>query len=64
MEVRAFLSEFVSRGIPVIPVILPDASKVPALPIFLRAMTWIDLRRDRTKNLARLAKTIKTHKGV
>ena len=38
-EIRAFLSEFVNRDCPVIPVILPDAETIPELPIFLRQMT-------------------------
>jgi hypothetical protein len=41
-ELEGFLSEFVSRQTPVIPVLLPDAPKKPKLPIFLRAMTWVD----------------------
>ncbi|MFL5624455.1 MAG: TIR domain-containing protein [Ktedonobacteraceae bacterium] len=36
MELDTFLREFVSRGCPVIPVLLPNASKKPELPIFLR----------------------------
>jgi GTPase SAR1 family protein len=44
-ELDAFLREFVRRGCPVIPVLLPDApSGKPALPVFLRGMTWVDFR--------------------
>jgi hypothetical protein len=43
-ELEAFLSEFVDRGCPVIPVLLPDAPKEPQLPIFLKARTWVDFR--------------------
>jgi hypothetical protein len=39
---RAFLSEFIDRQCPVIPVLLPEAA-VPELPVFLRRMTWVDL---------------------
>lgn len=46
MEIRAFLSEFVNRRCPVIPVILPDAEIIPELPVFLRQMTWVDFRED------------------
>jgi GTPase SAR1 family protein len=42
-ELRAFLNEFAERGCPVIPVLLPEAA-TPELPIFLRGMTWVDLR--------------------
>jgi TIR domain len=45
MELRAFLEEFVSRRCPVIPVILADCMTVPQLPIFLRQLTWVDLRK-------------------
>jgi tetratricopeptide (TPR) repeat protein len=43
-EMRACLSEFVNRKLPVIPVLLPDAPSQPDLPLFLRAFTWVDLR--------------------
>src|SRR5215510_14583660 len=39
-EMRACLSEYVERKLPVIPVLLPGAPKKPKLPIFLRALTW------------------------
>lgn len=42
-EMRACLSEFISRGLPVIPVLLPGAPDTP-LPLFLRQFTWVDLR--------------------
>jgi hypothetical protein len=41
-EIMAFLREFVERGCPVIPVLLPGGVK-PDLPLLLRGMTWIDL---------------------
>lgn len=43
-EITAFLREFVSRGCPIIPVLLPDAQKEPRLPIFLRGNMWVDFR--------------------
>lgn len=43
-EMRACLSEFVDRKLPVIPVLLPGAPKQPDLPLFLKAFTWVDLR--------------------
>jgi hypothetical protein len=43
-EMRACLSEFVNRRLPVIPVLLPGAPTRPELPLFLRAFTWVDLR--------------------
>ena len=43
-EMDACLSEFVDRGMPVIPVLLPGAPKKPKLPLFLKAFTWVDLR--------------------
>ena len=43
-ELEAFLSEFVRRGCPVIPVLLNDAPKVPKLPILLKNRTWVDFR--------------------
>lgn len=46
MEVEAFLREFVSRGCPVMPVLLPDAPRKPRLPVFLKGMTWVDFREE------------------
>lgn len=43
-EMRAAISEAVSRKLPVIPLILPTAVGTPDLPLFLRAFTWVDLR--------------------
>ena len=54
MEIRTFLQEFVRRKCPVIPVILPDCTNVPALPLFLKQLTWVDFRKstpDPFKNL-------------
>ena len=43
-EIYAFLSEFVKRDCPVIPILLPNASTKPELPVFLRQFTWVDFR--------------------
>jgi tetratricopeptide (TPR) repeat protein len=43
-EMRACLVQMVSRKLPVIPVLLPDAPKSPDLPLFLAQNTWVDLR--------------------
>ena len=45
MEMRAALTESVRKGLPVIPVLLPDAPRAtPKLPLFLAQYTWVDLR--------------------
>lgn len=43
-ELDAFLRKFVQRERPVIPVLLPAASTVPKLPLFLEEMMWVDFR--------------------
>jgi hypothetical protein len=53
-ELLALLREFVSRKSPVIPVLLEDAPLQPELPIFLRAMTWVDFRSADPDPLKRL----------
>ena len=53
-EMYALLEAFVHRGVPVIPVLLPDAPTIPELPIFLGAMGWVDFRRADLNPLARL----------
>jgi TIR domain len=45
-EMRGFISEFVDRHVPVIPVLLPGAPAKPELPLFLKQFTWVDFRRD------------------
>jgi nucleotide-binding universal stress UspA family protein len=54
-EMRGCLSEFVRRGLPVIPVLLPGADNAPKLPLFLRQFTWVDFRKGlNTTGLDRL----------
>lgn len=43
-ELDTFLREFVRRGCPVIPVLLSSAPQEPTLPLFLKAMTWVNFR--------------------
>lgn len=43
-EMRACINEAVTRGMIVMPVLLPDAPKQPELPIFLKTFNWLDLR--------------------
>lgn len=54
VELNAFLREFVDRGCPVIPVLLPNAPKEPKLPIFLKAMTWVDFRKGKPDPMEQL----------
>lgn len=53
-ELYGFLREFVSRRAPVIPILLPDAPATPELPIFLKAMTYVDFRLNDPDPMARL----------
>lgn len=46
VEMRAFISEFVRRRCPVIPVILEDCASVPSLPLFMQQFTWVDFRKS------------------
>jgi len=45
-EIRIFLSDFIERGVPVIPVLLENAPKKPSLPILLKSLTWVDFRHE------------------
>ncbi|MFZ4701970.1 MAG: toll/interleukin-1 receptor domain-containing protein, partial [Candidatus Methylumidiphilus sp.] len=47
-EMRACLSEFVDRQLPVIPVILTNAPRKLKLSPFLKQFTWVDLRKGLT----------------
>jgi hypothetical protein len=53
-EIEAFLRQFVKRGCPVIPVLLPDAPRKPKLPIFLESMIWVDFRSQDPDPMERL----------
>jgi hypothetical protein len=54
IEIEAFLREFVARGCPVVPAILPRAPFTPEMPVFLKGMTWVDFRKSRPKPLRQL----------
>jgi len=53
-ELYGFLREFVARRAPVIPLLLPDAPMAPELPVFLRAMTYVDFRQHELDPMDRL----------
>lgn len=53
-EIEVFLDEFVRRGCPVIPVLLPNTPDKPELTPFLRTMTWVDFRRSDPNPMGRL----------
>jgi hypothetical protein len=54
-ELAALLSQFIERGCPVIPVILPSVSiPRPRLPVFLHDFTWVDFRAEDPPPLDRL----------
>ena len=52
-EVMAFLREFLERQCPVIPVLLPDGV-TQTLPVFLRGMIRVDLRKQDPAQIERL----------
>ncbi|MFQ4138363.1 GUN4 domain-containing protein [Nodosilinea sp. PGN35] len=43
-EIYCFLQEFVSRQLPVIPVMLANAPQQPKLPVLLKNIHWVDFR--------------------
>jgi hypothetical protein len=49
-EIEAFLTEFVSKGTRVIPVLLPGVKKKPNLPVFLKTKAWVDMSSWHDKN--------------
>lgn len=53
-EIRAFEREFKKRGVPVIPVLLPDIPSDCELPIFLEGMACVDFRQKDPDPLKRL----------
>jgi WD40 repeat protein len=64
-ELEAFLREFVRRGCPVIPVLLPNSSlQEEKLPLFLRGMSWVDFRDQESDPLEDLIWGITGKRGV
>ena len=63
-SISGFIQEFVRRGLPVIPVILPTCGTIPELPIFLRQFMWVDLRKERPDPLQMLKWGITGKKAV
>jgi small GTP-binding protein len=62
-ELDAFLREFARRECPVIPVVLPTATKQPKLPLFLEGVTWVDFRRPDPDPMERLVWGITKERG-
>lgn len=46
VELRAFISQCVERGIPVIPVLLPGVNKIPDEFVFLNQFSWVKFKND------------------
>jgi len=62
-EMRGFISEFVQRSAPVIPVLLAGASGEPEVPLFMRQLTWVDFRRTDPDPFERLVWGITQRRG-
>ena len=45
-EQKAFLTQFMRRKCPVIPVLLESCEERPELPPFIAEMAWVDLRKE------------------
>lgn len=63
-ELAALLRKFVQLRSPVIPVLLPDASTEPDLPLFLEGLTYVDFRVDDPDPMERLVWGITGHHGT
>jgi hypothetical protein len=44
MELRTFISQCVEQEIPVIPVLLPGATRLPRNLLFLKELNWVDFK--------------------
>ena len=53
-EVELLINQFIKRGVPVIPVILPDCPELPKLPLFLGDVRWVDFRIENSDPLSTL----------
>jgi hypothetical protein len=62
--IEAFLGEAVWRECPIIPVILRSCKNIPELPIFLRGVTWVNFRRQKSDPLQQLIWEITGKRGT
>jgi len=62
-EMRGFISEFVQRSAPVIPVLLAGTVGEPEVPLFMRQLTWVDFRRTDPDPFERLVWGITQRRG-
>lgn len=44
LELRAFISQCVEHGVPVIPVLLPNVNQIPENLIFLKELNWVQFK--------------------
>jgi len=56
--------QFVRRGCPVIPVILPDCDKPPELPVLLEGMTWVNFSKQMPDPMEQLIWGITGERGA
>lgn len=54
LEMEGILPQFNQRGIPVIPVVLPECKNRPELPMFLSGFQWVDFRKNIPEPFERL----------
>ena len=59
VEVEGFIHSVLKRKIPVIPVLLPNATETPELPFYLQSRTYIDFRKNDPHPLEQLVWGIK-----
>src|SRR3989442_1613000 len=53
-ELNAYIRKFVNKGSQVIPVLLGDASQMPARPVFLEGLEYVDFRKPETEPMKHL----------
>lgn len=57
-EMAACIRKFITRQVPVMPVVLPKVEKTPELPTFLEGFMWVDLRELTDENPGPLANLV------
>lgn len=53
-EIDGLIVSMKDKGVRIIPTILPSATKTPELPLFLRNLTWLDLRTDYQRKVGQI----------
>ncbi|MEM7222411.1 MAG: toll/interleukin-1 receptor domain-containing protein [Pseudomonadota bacterium] len=60
VEIRAAIQEYVSRRVPVLPILLPGRTNTLEIPLLLKGFRWVDLAADYAKGVQEIVEAVGT----